>query len=102
MAIMQIVVMPRGGEGKHTSYFVAAIHKFLKTQKLRHQLHDMGTLIEGTSSELWAIAKKIHEMPFKMGSQRVYTMVNIDDRRDKKIALGDKIKSVQKQMKGRK
>ncbi len=103
MAIMQIVVMPRGGDTtRTTSFYVAEIHKFLKTQKLRHQLHDMGTLVEGTSAELWALAKKLHEMPFRMGSQRVYTIVNIDDRRDKKISLGDKIKSVQKRMKARK
>ncbi len=103
MAIMQIVVMPRGGDPtRTTSFYVAEIHKFLKTQKLRHQLHDMGTLVEGTSAELWALARKLHEMPFCMGSQRVYTIVNIDDRRDKKISLGDKIKSVEKRMKDRK
>ncbi len=101
MALMQIVVMPRGTEGTSVSLYVAAIHKYLKTQKLRHQLHDMGTIVEGKAGELWMLARKLHEMPFKMGTKRVYTIVNIDDRRDKKVSLGDKVKSVQKRMKAR-
>ncbi len=101
MALMQIVVMPRGTEGTSVSLYVAAIHKYLKTQKLRHQLHDMGTIVEGKAGELWMLARKLHEMPFKMGTKRVYTIVNIDDRRDKRVSLGDKVKSVRKRMKAR-
>jgi uncharacterized protein (TIGR00106 family) len=98
MAIMQIIVMPRVSEGTSVSVYVAEIHKYLKTQKLPHKLHDMGTLVEGKTSELWALAKKLHEIPYKKGIKRVYTIVHIDDRRDKKVALGDKIKSVQKRL----
>jgi uncharacterized protein (TIGR00106 family) len=98
MAIMQIVVMPRVSEGTSVSVYVAEIHKYLKTQKFPHQLHDMGTLVEGKANELWALAKKLHELPFKKGVKRVYTIINIDDRRDKKVSLGDKVKSVQKKL----
>lgn len=98
MAIMQIVVMPRVSEGASVSIYVAEIHKYLKTQKLPHQLHDMGTLVEGKTSELWALAKKLHELPFKMGATRVYTTIHLDDRRDKKVSLGDKVKSVRKRL----
>ena len=98
MAIMQITVMPRVSEGTSVSVYVAEIHKYLKTQKLPHNLHDMGTLVEGKAGELWALAKKLHEIPYKKGIKRVYTIVHIDDRRDKKVALGDKIKSVKKRM----
>jgi uncharacterized protein (TIGR00106 family) len=98
MAIMQIIVMPRVSEGTSVSVYVAEIHKYLKTQKLPHQLHDMGTLIEGKAGELWALAKKLHELPFKKGSRRVYTIIHVDDRRDKKVSLGDKVKSVRKRL----
>ena len=98
MAIMQIIVMPKVAEGTSVSLYVAEIHKYLKTQKLPHQLHDMGTLIEGKAGELWALAKKLHELPFKKGSKRVYTIIHVDDRRDKKVSLGDKVKSVRKRM----
>lgn len=95
---MQIIVMPRVSEGTSVSVYVAEIHKYLKTQKLPHQLHDMGTLVEGKVSELWALAKKLHEIPFKKGIKRVYTITHIDDRRDKKVSLGEKVKSVQEKM----
>jgi len=96
---MQIIIMPRVGEGTSISPFVAEIHKYLKTQKLPHQLHDMGTIVEGKAGELLALGKKLHELPFKMGIRRVYTIIHMDDRRDKKVSLGDKVKSVQKRLK---
>jgi len=101
MALMQIVIMPRVGEKGSVSPYVAAIHKYLKTRKLPHKLHDMGTLVEGKAAELFALARKLHEMPFQKGIKRVYTILQIDDRRDKKVSLGDKVKSVQKRMKTR-
>jgi uncharacterized protein (TIGR00106 family) len=98
MAIMQIIVMPRVSEGTSVSVYVAEIHKYLKTQKLPHQLHDMGTLIEGKTGQLWALAKKLHELPFQKGTKRVYTIIHVDDRRDKKVSLGDKVKSVKRRL----
>ena len=98
MAIMEIVISPRGGKETHISPYVAKIHRYLKTQKLPHQLHDMGTNVEGKAGELWALAKKLHELPFKMGATRVYTTIHLDDRRDKKVSLGDKVKSVRKRL----
>ncbi len=98
MALMEIVISPRGGEGASLSPYVANIHRYLKTQKLPYQLHDMGTNVEGKAGELWALAKKLHELPFKMGTTRVYTTIHLDDRRDKKVSLGDKVKSVRKRL----
>jgi len=98
MALMQIIVMPRVSEGKSVSFYVAEIHKYLKTRNLPHQLHDMGTIVEGKPAELWTLAKKLHELPFKLGTKRVYTIVHIDDRRDKRVSLGDKVKSVKKKL----
>jgi uncharacterized protein (TIGR00106 family) len=101
MALMQIIIMPRESEGTSVSVYVAEIHKYLKTQKFPHQLNDMGTVVEGKTGELLALARKLHELPFKKGIQRVYTIIHIDDRRDKKVSLGDKVKSVQKRLRPR-
>jgi uncharacterized protein YqgV (UPF0045/DUF77 family) len=37
---------------------------------------------------------KVHELPFDKGAQRVMTMINIDDRRDKKGTAQGKLESV--------
>jgi uncharacterized protein (TIGR00106 family) len=99
MAIMQIVISPKIREGESISLYVAEVHKVLKKSKFPYLLHDMGTLIEGDAGELYALARELHEIPFKMGLSRVYTSIQIDDRRDKVVHLGDKIKSVRNKMK---
>ena len=98
MALMQIAVIPLGGKGTSIGTHVAEIQKYLKTQKLPYRLHDMGTIVEGKADELLALAKKLHQIPFQKGIQRVYTVIALDDRRDKKVSLGDKIKSVRRKL----
>ena len=61
-------------------------------------LHDMGAIGEGRAGDLLALARKLHEIPFKKGAKRVYTTIQMDDRRDKKVSLGDKVKSVRKKL----
>ncbi len=98
MALMQIAVIPLGGKGTSIGAYVAEIQKFLKTQKLPYRLHDMGTTVEGEAEKLFSLAKQLHQLPFKAGIRRVYTVMALDDRRDRKVALGDKIKSVRKRL----
>jgi uncharacterized protein (TIGR00106 family) len=98
MALMQIVISPRIHEGESLSPYVAEIHKYLKKTKFPHTLHDMGTIVEGKAGDLFALARKLHELPFQKGTKRVYTTIQIDDRRDKRVSLGDKVKSVRRKM----
>ncbi len=98
MAFMQIMISPKLPAGDSISPYVAEIQKYLKTSKFPHQLHDMGTIIQGKAGDLFTLARKLHEISFKKGIQRVYTVIQIDDRRDKKVSLGDKVKSVRRKM----
>lgn len=54
----------------------------------------MGTLIHGHAARLLKVAQVLHELPFDQGVNRVVTHITIDDRRDKDVCLGDKVKSV--------
>ena len=49
-------------------------------------------------SKLFAIAEKLHGHLFTTGSQRVYTVLKIDDRRDKEVGIGEKVLSVERRM----
>lgn len=98
MALMQIAVVPLGGEGTSIGAYVAEIQKYLKEQKLPYGLHDMGTVVEGDVGQLLSLAKILHQMPFQKGIKRVYSVIVLDDRRDKKVSLGDKVKSVRKRL----
>jgi uncharacterized protein (TIGR00106 family) len=51
-------------------------------------------VLEGPLDELLAVIRKMHELPFDAGAQRVMTLINIDDRRDKKGSIEQKLTSV--------
>jgi len=93
MALMQLTMIPLGS-GISVGDFVAHIQHSLKQSNATFRLNDMGTLIEGEITELFAILKKIYEIPFDQGAVRVVTHITIDDRRDKDIKIGDKTASV--------
>ncbi len=98
MALMQINVIPVGTASASIGEFVASIVKRLRKEGMSCRLTDMGTTIEGSAEELLAVAARIHELPFSKGCRRVVTQIIIDDRRDKKIALGDKVASVNQRL----
>lgn len=95
MALLDITVIPLDGRCSGFSSFVAGLHELLAGGGCSYRLHDMGTTVEGPASELFALAERLHEQAFGTGVQRVYTVMKIDDRRDRKVHLGDKIASVQ-------
>lgn len=94
MALMEISVVPLGTGQTGVGEYVADIISYLSRQDLPHKLTDMGTIIEGEIDQLLEVAKILHELPFQKNVWRVVTHISIDDRRDKKIHLEDKIKSV--------
>jgi uncharacterized protein YqgV (UPF0045/DUF77 family) len=51
--------------------------------------------------DLFRIALKMHQVPFKNGAPRVTTTIRIDDRRDKKGTLSGKKESVQRKLRNR-
>ena len=94
MAIMEISVVPLGLGDASVGDFVAALIRYLQQEGIPHELTDMGTLIHGHAARLLKVAQILHELPFDQGVNRVVTHITIDDRRDKEIHLGDKVKSV--------
>ena len=99
MAIMQVTVMPLGTKTTSVGQYVAEFQKFLTRENIPHTLTDMGTIIAGDVKELLDVAAQIHELPFQKDAKRVVTHIVVDDRRDKKIAIGDKVASVKARLK---
>jgi uncharacterized protein (TIGR00106 family) len=100
MAIMEISVVPLGLGKTSVGDYVAQVVEYLQKESIPHELTDMGTLIHGHAARLLKVAQVLHELPFDQeGVQRVMTHIVIDDRRDKEVILGDKIKSVKARLK---
>ncbi|MBI4743712.1 MAG: MTH1187 family thiamine-binding protein [Actinobacteria bacterium] len=94
MALMEISVVPIGTSTPSIGDYIAGVVRILEGEGLKYKLTDMGTIIEGEADELFSIARKLHETPFKDEIKRVITQIEIDDRRDKKVGIEDKVKSV--------
>jgi uncharacterized protein (TIGR00106 family) len=94
MAIMEISVVPLGLGDTSVGDFVAAVIRYLQHEGIPYELTDMGTLMHGHAARLLRVAQVLHELPFEQGVNRVVTHITLDDRRDKDVYLGDKVKSV--------
>ena len=98
MAVVQFTVVPLGTGGTSLSSYVAEVEKSLEGCGLKHTLTPMGTVLEGDLEQVLAAIAKVHELPFNRGAKRVMTLINIDDRRDKKASAEQKLASVREKM----
>jgi uncharacterized protein (TIGR00106 family) len=100
MAMMEISVIPVGTGKTSVSPYVAEIVSFLRRQKsVRVELSGMGTTVTGKVDTLFRLAAKAHALPFRKKARRVYTIIKLDDRRDKEQNPEDKVASVLKKLK---
>ncbi len=99
MAVVEVTVVPLGTGTPSLSSYVAECEKVLdRYEDLKHILTPMSTVIEGELDRILEAIREMHEVPFIKGAQRVSTRITIDDRRDKKLTMEGKLKSVQKQL----
>jgi len=96
MAIAEVSILPVGTATTSLSPWVADLQRLLAAapEPIRYELTGMSTLIEGSPADLFAVLARLHEAPFAAGAGRVYTVVKIDDRRDKASTLASKVDAV--------
>ena len=99
MALMHLTIIPLGTGSASVGEYIADIQAAIEKSGHPYKLTDMGTIIEGSSKELLNLAAELSDLPFNQGVQRVLTQINLDDRRDKKVGLGDKVASVAARLK---
>ncbi|MED3553780.1 MTH1187 family thiamine-binding protein [Cytobacillus praedii] len=102
MAIVDVTVIPIGTETPSVSSYVADIQRVLKEYEkkgqIRFQLTPMNTIIEGELPVLFEVIQAMHEVPFENGLMRVATNIRIDDRRDVKRKMEEKVQRVESQL----
>lgn len=100
MAVLELTLMPLGKEGTSVSAYVAKAFEVAKSvEGINVALNPMGTVLEGDIDLLFDTVRKMQEVVFDQGIGRVYSVIKIDDRRDKKASLDQKIKSVMDKVK---
>lgn len=95
--VAEISVIPLGTGSTSISEYVAACIGVLDEAKgISYRLTPMATILEGNMEDVLEVTRKMHEVPFLKGAARAVTTLRIDDRRDKKLSMEGKVKSVQK------
>lgn len=99
MATADLTVISLGRSETSASAYIAEIQRRLAAQeRVRYKLHAMGTSLEGSTADILAIVGELHAVPFELGVPRVYTVLKLDERRDKEQTLEDKVASVERQL----
>ncbi len=101
MATADITILGlRTGPDSHASEYIAEIQRRLASQdKVAYQLHGMGTSLEGTADDIFALAAELHKVPFELGIPRVYTVLKLDEPADRpEQTLAEKVDSVRSRL----
>jgi uncharacterized protein (TIGR00106 family) len=99
MATADITVLPIGREGASVGDILVEVRRELENQdRVRFEMHAMGTSLEGEPQDIFALAAKLHEVPLASGVPRAYTILKVDQRTDREQTLADKVDSVERRL----
>jgi uncharacterized protein (TIGR00106 family) len=99
MATADLTVIALGRPDASASAYIAEIQRRLARQeRVRYAMHAMGTSLEGETADILAVVGELHAVPFELGVPRVYTVLKLDERRDKEQTLEDKVASVERRL----
>ena len=100
MATADLTVIALGRPEVGASEYIAEIQRRLAAQdRVRYRLHAMGTSLEGPTDDILAVVGELHAVPFEAGIARVYTILKLDERRDRPDqTLEDKLRSVEERL----
>ena len=99
MISAELTINPIGTSDTSISNYVAAALSALEKTGVKYKLSGMGTIMESDDPDkLFQAVKMAHEAVFTAGADRVATSIKIDDRRDKKRSVEDKVRSVEEKI----
>lgn len=97
MATADLTVIGLGRSEVSASPYIAEIQRRLAAQdRVGFEMHAMGTSLEGSTEDILAVVAELHAVPFELGLPRVYSVLKLDERRDRpEQSLADKVDSVE-------
>jgi uncharacterized protein (TIGR00106 family) len=102
MATADLTILALGRKEVSASGYIAEIQRRLARQhRVRYNMHAMGTSLEGSTEDILRLVGELHALPFEQGIPRVYTVLKLDERRDRPgQTLEDKVRSVEDRLGG--
>jgi uncharacterized protein (TIGR00106 family) len=102
MATADLTILALGRAQVSASEYIAEIQrKLAKQDRVRYRMHAMGTSLEGSTADILAVVAELHAVPFDQGVPRVYTVLKLDERRDRPgQTLEEKVRAVEDRLGG--
>jgi uncharacterized protein (TIGR00106 family) len=102
MATADLTILALGrAEVSATEYIAAIQRKLARQNRVRYRMHAMGTSLEGSTADILAVVEELHSVPFDQGVPRVYTVLKLDERRDRPgQTLDEKVRAVEDRLGG--
>jgi uncharacterized protein (TIGR00106 family) len=100
VATADLTVIGLGRDDASASEYIAEIQRRLaKQDRVGYRMHAMGTSLEGSVEDILAVVRELHEVPLEMGLPRAYSVLKLDERRDRPgQTLDDKVRSVEERL----
>ena len=99
VATADLTLIGLGRSDPSAGEYIAEIQRRLAGQnRVRYRLHAMGTSLQGSTEDILAVVGELHRVPFELGLPRVYSVLKLDERRDKEQTLDDKVRSVEERL----
>src|SRR3954467_3007479 len=100
MATADLTVLALGRPQVSAGEYIAEIQRRLaKQDRVRYRMHAVGTSLEGATADILAVVGEPPPVPFDQGVPRVYTILKLDERRDRPDqTLDDKVRSVEERL----
>jgi uncharacterized protein (TIGR00106 family) len=100
VATADLTVLALGRPEVSASGYIAEIQRRLAAQdRVGYAMHAMGTSLQGSVADILAVVGELHAVPFEQGIPRVYTVLKLDERRDRPDqTLEDKVRAVNERL----
>jgi uncharacterized protein (TIGR00106 family) len=100
VATADLTVLALGRPEVSASGYIVEIQRRLASQdRVAYAMDAMGTSLQGSVADILAVVAELHAVPFDQGVARVYTVLKLDERRDRPDqTLEDKVRSVRERL----
>lgn len=98
MAIVAVSISPIGAGVGVSAEVAAALEVLRAQQQVRYELGPMFTTLEGDLDEIFRLVRAMQEAVFAAGARRVSTVLKIDDRRDRRATMREKVRAVEERL----
>jgi uncharacterized protein (TIGR00106 family) len=97
----EISLYPVGTDSPSLSFYIAKSIESIQNLGIKYQITPMGTILESDDlQKVFDATKVMTETIHRLGVKRVEIILKIDSRTDKKQSSEDKIKSLDRHLKG--